>query len=455
MLPTSSVDIATLQGTSTPRTPTWEKQLSPTFWVNSVAVSNDGMRVVAGTFLHDYGQRTGKFLPNVQSRFGVYCFDESSEKDENNAPKEPLWKDEFEGWDGVFGVAISGDGKIAAAAGWLEETGSTFWGLLRAYDANARGDANTKTTLLLDYSSINRRVSWVGLSRDGGVLAAAADDVYVFFRDGKAFNPIPARLGVGGLSNRSVTNVAVHPRGDWLVACDMLGNVYLAMLDRAKRTISSLYRWSSTALENSPEIPFLSVAIASDADTFVAGGGNWIFHFNVRGIQQLPGPDIPARLPLRFDTTDSAIPGAAPPDKKDGRLEENVRWIAISADGSLVTAVANRRVEGKAAGLLLALTPGATELIRRWVQLLKNTPNAVSVDAQGHYIAVSDGYPPGKPAKFAGFNPDTGQESWHWTTHNMNWPIVVSADSGVVVAGSNDGKVYYFKPTESSEQGYT
>src|SRR5439155_24191487 len=105
----------------------------------------------------------------------------------------------YVGVQGVFAVAISGNGKVAAAGGILKDSGNRppFQGLLRAYNAD-------NGQLQLDYQGLvgpqpaplgtgaaaparpdtgrAQRVGWVSLSADGGVLAAAADKIYVFVR---------------------------------------------------------------------------------------------------------------------------------------------------------------------------------------------------------------------------------------------------------------------------------
>jgi hypothetical protein len=105
----------------TPGTPKWYKNLSPSFWVNSVGISNNAGRVVAATFFHDYSKPGSG--PNKEGAFGTYCYDANGNQ---------LWRDRFQGMDGVFGVAISGDRKIAAAGGWYNQNQA----LLRAYDAS-------------------------------------------------------------------------------------------------------------------------------------------------------------------------------------------------------------------------------------------------------------------------------------------------------------------------------
>ena len=408
----------------------WDKRLSGIFWVNSVAISNDGSRVVAATYLHDYNQKAGKGmpkgLPNVKSKYGMFCLDGAPPKD--GASKEPLWSDDWDVWDGVFGVAISGDGTIAAASGFRDMTSTGVQGLVRAYNA-------TDGTNLLNYDKIDERVSWVSLSYDGKVLAAAADDVYVFLRDQGHFNPAPLKLGIQGDAEGFVSSVAIHPDGTWLVACDKLGHVYVARIDATTGVVTSQTTWTADV-----KYPFLSVAIAPTANTFVVGGGNVVLQFGFDASGNLQKPSA-------IDTKVGADPKTIPPDKADGRLQENVRWVATSADGTLVSAVANRTNDKRFTGVVLALTPEGTQLKKLWEQQIDSNPNSTSIDAAGRFVAVADGFPTGKPAKFHLFNAkDNGTKRWDFTTYSMNWPMVISADGSSIVAGSDDGTVYYFTP---------
>ena len=415
----------------TERKPLWEKRLTKIFWVNSVAISKNGKRVVAGTFIHDYDQKNaGKFLPNVRSRFGLYFFDDVPKALTTNKV-EPKCSDEFDGWDGVFGVAISADGKIVAASGWLDrKADDTTLGLLRVYDADGSISTSTVKTLL-DFKGIKQRVSWVSLSDDGRVLAAVADDVYVFIRDGEAFNPIPLKFGIAEVAKQYVTNIAVHPTGDWVAACDHSGHVYVAKIKNG--AIEDQVTWTAPK-----EYPFLSVAIASDVRKFVVGGGNLVYAFDLDGLMT----DRTAYVPLEFDTSAGEPAGTVPPDKPD-KLQENVRWVATSVDGTLITAVANRVNSSGLAGKLFARNADLTE---RWQVEINNNPNSTSVDAAGLFVAMADGYPTSSPAKFHLFNASDGKKRWESSTHSMNWPIVINSDGDAVVAGSDDGTVYYFTP---------
>jgi WD40 repeat protein len=409
------------------RKPLWEKRLSKIFWVNSVAISNDGTRVVAGTFIHDYDQKTGKFLPNVYSRFGVYFFGDVPKA--QTARVDPKWSDEFDAWDGVYGVAISGDGRTVAASGWHEKNADTQRGLLRAYDSDS--STTDSLNLLLDFKGITQRVSWVSLSDDGRVLAAVADDVYVFIREGEAFNPVPLKLGVDEVANRYVTGIAVHPTGEWLAACDSSGHVHAATIKNG--AIGSKVTWNA-----GKTYPFLSVAIARDVDRFVVGGGNLVFLFDLAGLMTNPN----TYQPLPFDTAADEPDGTVPPDKPD-KLQENVRWVAISADGTLITTVVNRfDGDDRLAGKLFAR---AHDLAPLWEVKITNNPNSTSIDAAGRFVTMADGWPTSKPAKFHLFNA-SGAKLWESGTCNMNWPMVISTDGTAIVAGSDDGGVYYFTP---------
>ncbi|HEU4686870.1 MAG TPA: hypothetical protein VFS23_00840, partial [Vicinamibacterales bacterium] len=249
--------------------------------------------------------------------------------------------------------------------------------------------------------------------------------------DGRAFNPIPQRLGVGGLANRYVTGVALHPDGTWLAACDQAGHVFMATIE--KGVLGRPITWTAP---NNVEIPFLSVAIAAKAKAFVAGGGNSVFHFTFDGMRQGVAPTV-------YDTTVNQDPSTILQDKASGKPQENIRWVAISDDGALFATVANRLTGDKSTGLLLAFTP--KQLTPYWTRPLESSPNSTSIDGAGKFVTASDGYPTGKQAKFYLFDAN-GNKQWDYTTCNMNWPMVISADAGAIAAGSDDGSLYYFKP---------
>jgi WD40 repeat protein len=414
--------------------PLWSKRLSDIFWINNVAISPDGTHVVAGTFIHDYKNKTGtKGHPNVQGRFALHVY-ENAKNPADPKKVEPKWIDEFDAWDGVFGVAISGNKTVVAASGWRDKTATGARGLLRAYDINLGADG--KPNVLLDYTAINARVSWVALSENGNILAAVADDVYVFVRDETTgrFKDTPLTLGVSGVANGFCSSLALHPTGTWLVACDGSNHVHAATIENGR--ISQQVTWTSPAPKS---VPFNAVALAANAGTFIVGGGNYVYFFDCAALMR-EGPRYQAS---ECDTTKYEPAGSVPPDKPDGRMQENVRWVAISADGSLMTAGANRKTDtNPVAGVLFGFGPGLKE---KWRQRLDRNPNSISIDTQARHITMCDGYPTFKPAAFWLLDTD-GNPVWRADNHTMNWPMFISADGTAIAAGGDDGTLYFFLP---------
>ena len=405
--------------TITNGTPKWYKNLSHSFWVNSVGISNHAGRVVAGTFFHDYTKPGSG--PNTKGTFGTYCYDANGTQ---------LWCDEFEGVDGIFGVAISGDGNIAAAAGWHDQDQA----LLRAYDA-------TTGTSLLDYTEIQHRVSCVSLSDDGNVLAAAADDVYLFVKTGTAFPATPVKMGIADAAHDFVSSVAVDPGGNWLAACDTMGNVHLGVISGGKIqkqiwTAPEVPLDPSNPGSGSAPVPFLSVQVAKNSRAFVVGGGDLVYLFDADALQ----------APIKYDTRDANTP-TAPAGRTTA--PENLRWVAISGDGTLVSAVANRLDAAKKpdAGLLVLLSRKDGQLCKVWDEMLDRNPNSTSMNSAGTYVSLADGYPLGTPGKFCLFDA-SGNELWRYSTSNMNWPMVVSPCGAGIAAGGDDGNFYYLSEPE-------
>src|SRR3954469_2475937 len=111
------VQVQRLQGGTDPMlTVKWTKKLSSQplcvppeschddYMANAAAISDDGSRVVGGTYYQHYTNTT---RTKVNGRFGIYCFDTA-------AGGTPLFTDEYDGDKGIYAVAMSGDGAVAA-----------------------------------------------------------------------------------------------------------------------------------------------------------------------------------------------------------------------------------------------------------------------------------------------------------------------------------------------------
>jgi hypothetical protein len=136
--------------------------------------------------------------------------------------------------------------------------------------------------------------------------------------------------------------------------------------------------------------------------------------------------------------------GNQPPSGK----QQNVRWVAISNDGAFITSVEN---QGQGAGLLRALSfdRGKLGLAPKWSTNpipLNHNPNSTSMDMNARYVTASDGNPIGTPGTFSLFDARNGKKLWEFVTNQMNWPMFISADGSAIVAGSDNGNLYYFEP---------
>ena len=177
--------------------------------VNAVAVSDNGTRAVGATYYQNYD---GTTRTRVDGTFGTYCY---------NAAGTLLFKDEFAGDKGVYAVAMSGDGKTAAGGGLFtmgkQNPFKPKRGLLRAY-AVPSGNS------LLDNKNFADRVTSIGLSRTGKVLAAVAERMLsVFIRTTGSFTAPPQTFQLDGYCE----TLAVHPSGTWLAAADHKGRIYV------------------------------------------------------------------------------------------------------------------------------------------------------------------------------------------------------------------------------------
>jgi WD40 repeat protein len=120
----------------------------------------------------------------------------------------------------------------------------------------------------------------------------------------------------------------------------------------------------------------------------------------------------------------------------------SVYGVAISADGSYLSALGNSGDAG--AVYALQNNDGALDLL--WKQLTLRNPNYTTMDAAGNYISVADGHPDGTPGHFYLFDRAGGNQLWVYDTDNMCWAMQVSADASGIVAGGDNGTVYYFTP---------
>lgn len=402
---------ATTEGSA--RTPTWKISPVGKYYINSVAVSADGSRVLGGTFFHSYA--TGELRrapgtpavpvepgattpspPSEHGTFGVYCY---------NAISQLEWKDEFAGWQGVYWVALSANGAKAAAGGFMSATAPQ--GFVRAYDAAGQG------RLLLSRTT-QQRVNQVALSEDGTWLVSAAESLLLFRYDGDNGTYVQSAEfvpeGQGG-----VVSVALSADGATVLYAGYGGHIGVLANEAGRLKLQA--RWQVPGGQATDFCHMLE--LTPDGRTFVAGGANGAFYFS--DVAAFVANGVPSW------TATTNVPGA-------------VYGVAIAGDGSLFAGVFNRGQTGDA---WVNAWPGSGPVYARHFALAHN-PNSAALNATHRLFAVADGHPDGTPGCFYLFDTATGSLRWQCPTANMSWPITIAANGGAVLGGSDDSHIYYF-----------
>jgi WD40 repeat protein len=394
----------------------WSKPLN--HFVNSVAISNDGQLVAAGTYFYPYGVKPGHPpLPSVtDGTFGTYAFDASGNE---------LWRREFVGNEGIYSVAVSGNGQVVAAGGLRSggqrssDPSTPTKCTVRAYDANGSG--------LLKFQALHTRVNSVSLDHQGKVLAAGlmAGQLLVFRRGTGDFLPTPD-TAVSGAGPR-IDMVAVHPSGEYLIAAAWKSKFYLVTLN--KGAVDKVFTWTAQG----PKLELLACALASDngVDRFVVAGHNKVFLLTKSSMMAPGGPQY-------VDVYETP----------SGGTYRDIRWLAMSGDGSLVTVVQNLGDDQN--GTLLTLSCDGNSLTElRPPATLRFNPNSTSISADGALITAADGHPVKAPGTFYIIRASDGAVLMQHPTDDMNWPMVISKDGTAAAAGSDlftGDNLFYFTP---------
>jgi hypothetical protein len=216
--------------------------------------------------------------------------------------------------------------------------------------------------------------------------------------------------------------VAVHPTGEWLVAAGWRGTVHLITLN--KGVVDKVYTYKSPV----QGLKILACALARQSDRFIAGGERKVYLFTKASMMDAGGPHPVDQV-----------------DTPNGGTSDDVRWMAMSGDGTLVTVVQN--LGHDIAGLLLTFECDGQQLRKlRKPKVLRFNPNSTSIDDNRKFITVADGHPVGTPGTFYVLDANSGEILMQKETRDMNWPMVLSANGAAAIAGSDTGEVFYFDP---------
>ncbi len=359
---------------------------TPQEYINSVAISQDGSTVVAGTYFFPYAAGAKHSAADATLiTVGAFAW---------SAKGKSLWQDKFQATEGVYWVAISRDGKWAAACGRT----APAQGFVYIYDAASGTRVSTYNTKV--------RVNMVAFSSDGSYLVAGADDTYLFSRNGSTW-AAPQKLV--SASGDSVIAVGMSADGQWIVAGTFLGSVVLVKNNAGNFGAPASWNMKGT---------IHWVAMSADGSTFTAAAsGSSVYCFKTSSFGSTKQPAWSAPLT-----------GC-----------KSCRAVAVSDDGSSVSAAGN---VGSAGKVFLFSNLGASGK-QLWAKSTKRNPNSTSLDTAGKYVTVADGYPDKTPGDFYLFDA-AGDAMGSLQTNNMSWPMQISADGTAIAAGSDNSNVYYF-----------
>jgi WD40 repeat protein len=335
-------------------------------------------------------------------------------------------------------VVISRDGSTAASCGWYKKT-TQDTGFVFAYGVNG---AQTSRTLAYFITGSQARGNMVALSADGSVLAAGADQLYVFNRNGQAWTGPVIIAYPNGDTGDYVTAVGISGDGTRVVALTANGYVML--------TSHSGGAWSKAASWKIANGELHAIAISLDGSAFVAGA--------TTSAAGATGKSNDAGTVLYFNTqTFSTSSNPAPGWSQTLAGCNSCRAVALSDDASYFSAAggAPTELDPPSAGGFVMLGQTANQGSILWGKPLMRSPNSTSLDSQALFVTVSDGFPdpspqkPLSPGHFYVFDRH-GEQRGIATTNMMNWPMQISADASAVVGGSDNGRVFYWKrKTES------
>lgn len=386
------------------KTPKWiVAPTSSPYFINSVALSADGSRVVGGTFYHNYSttatrdddDKAKTATDDGQSGiFGTYCY---------NQDGKLLWKDEFNGWQGTYWVDISRDGAFAASGGWYSN--SPYAGFVRAYDASSG-------KMLLDFRT-GGRVNQVALSADGTWLASASDTLVLFKRGADNTYTKTFIFTPSGTSN-PIETVAMSADGKRVICGDYNGNIFV--FDNNAGALSQLVQWQQASYSH-------CIRITPDGTAFVAGApSGYVNYFDIAQLITTGKPTASYQC-----VSKSAVYG-----------------VAVADDGSAFVGVSNYNTNN---GLVCFVKRNGSQATLAWQYNLDRNPNCASLNLAKNLLAVADGHPNKTPGHFSLFDTKTGNLLWQYTTAtDMSWPIMISQKGNAIVGGSDDSHIYYFTP---------
>lgn len=380
----------------------WQYRPTPaSYYINSVATSARGERMVAGTYYYDYGQARRPSLPVEAAPFGTYCLDGQGRL---------LWKDEFAASEGVYWCAITPAADYVCGCGAYTQS----QGFVAIYD----GGSGQR---LVFYTGTPGRVSICVFAPSAQLLATGGSELLFFRRAAGGFDSTPLHLALPTIDPTradAVQGLAVDVTGSLIAVGTVQGNILLVDIANGTPTIVAQYRCGASVH---------SIAMDWVGKCFIAGTSpvkgesqGKVYYFDVAAFRSGGQP-----------AWSQSLPGAGP-----------IYGVAMNEAGTIASAVGNVGSSGVAG--LLDLGPGSGTW--RWTAATAHNPNSTSMSGDGGLFTVADGHPDNTPGAFYLFGDDSAAPRWSYPTDNMSWPMEISSSGNAAVAGSDNGWVYGFAP---------
>lgn len=382
-----------------PSEPRWSVTPTTGLQVNSVAISDDGQRCIAGTS-EEYSS----------GQFSVFCY---------NADGSTRWSAPFGdpgSYQGVFWVAISADGALAAAGG---ETSKSA-GLLTIYDG---------ATGAIIFSAVQpSRVNQLCFSGNGSSLLTCFGNTLALYRSsGTSF----ALAASHDFSPFGCNSCALSADGSLAVVSSRNYDTYQGQVSALGISSNGMTVIGSATFAAGA----MRVAIS-------ASGSYWAAAFH-DGSCALFSQASPAAALWSYLPTEAGLEvayGIDVTETGDGRV--------------LVACGANLKVptppppapHGGLLYMVQSVNGSPTLLWQSYLQFAANP--GVSLDTNARYVTATDGSPTAgggeSPGNFYLFDGATGAPVWTYPTTTMNWPMVITPDASAVLGGSDTGSVIYW-----------
>ncbi|AZZ93504.1 hypothetical protein ENC22_20800 [Hahella sp. KA22] len=417
--------------------PNWTLTPTSGLQINTTAISANGAQLITGTS-SEYGE---------SSDFAIYSY-----ATDGSAPSlqwsDPLGDNVTQG---VFWVAVSGNGGYAAAGG---QYGSGN-GFLRTYNIGVGVSSRQEF-------SVDSRINEVESSYDGStIIAVEGANALLLTLNGQSYTDSQTNVSESYLRSCGVCNT-----GEIVVVGGELDSYSESVEFARGRKPAKRAEVSSTGLvilyanQSGTLVEYgrfhtatgvLRVVISADGGYFAASTKNGYVYLFAK-----PDSPVSGLTPLWSYT---------PSDQSLGLTYA----LAIANVSGQVYVGAGGNYDGSGATKAASDSPGFGFAYmlknagdsgdyypqRLWINQLEYCPNpGMNMDANAQYVTSADGEPifsdsnsspqEETPGNFYLFNAQTGELYWKYATSLMNWPMSINAEGTAVFAGSDDGSVYYW-----------